>query len=165
MMGDLPGYGPIWYDWKAIANVLSLYNVRKKYHIAYDSQKSHSFIVAKPTGEQFHFLELGTGLHYLDTLKHKETNQYCTKCDDDESGHVLMLDTVSNKQTNYTNNDYLHAKRAQELQIKIGRPSTKDYLQILNTNALLNCPVTTHDILAAEDIFGQDIGSLKEKTT
>ena len=97
MMGDLPGYGSIWYDRKAIANVLSLYNVQKKYHIAYDSGKSHSFIITKPTGEQFHFLESGTGLHYLDTMKHKETNQYCTKCDDDESGHVHMLDTVSNK--------------------------------------------------------------------
>ena len=27
MMGDLPGYGPVWYNWKAIDNVLSLYNV------------------------------------------------------------------------------------------------------------------------------------------
>ena len=59
----------------------------------------------------------------------------------------------------------MHAKRAQELQIKIRRPSTKDYLQILNTNALLNCPMTTRDVWAAEDIFGQDIGSLKGKTT
>ena len=97
MMGDLPGYGPVWYDQKAIANVLCLYNVQKKYHIAYDSGKNHSFIMTKPTRKQFHFLDSGMGLHYLDTMKHKETNQYCTNCDNDESGQVLMLDTVTEK--------------------------------------------------------------------
>ena len=56
--------------------------------------KATVFIMTKPTGEQFHFLESVMGLHYLDTMKHKETNQYCAKCDNDESGHLAMLDTV-----------------------------------------------------------------------
>ena len=34
---DLPGYGTVWYDPKAIANILSLRRVRDHYHITYDS--------------------------------------------------------------------------------------------------------------------------------
>jgi hypothetical protein len=44
-------------------------------------------------------------------------------------------------------------------------PSTKDFLRIVARNQLPNCPITRDDILAAEDIFGPDIGSLKGKTT
>ena len=33
LVGDLPGYGPVWFDSRAIANVLSLKLVKEKYHI------------------------------------------------------------------------------------------------------------------------------------
>ena len=37
LIGDLPGYGTVWYDPKAIANILSLQRVWDRYHISYDS--------------------------------------------------------------------------------------------------------------------------------
>ena len=36
-VGDLPGYGTMWYGPKAIAIILSLRQVRDQYHITYDS--------------------------------------------------------------------------------------------------------------------------------
>ena len=66
LIGDLPGYGTVWYDPKAIANILSLQRVRDHYHRTYDS--SHrKFIVTKPSGKEFAFHESKGGLHYLDT--------------------------------------------------------------------------------------------------
>ena len=65
-VGDLPGYGTVWYDPKAIANILSLRRVRDKYHITYDS-KYQQFVVTKPCGKEFVFKESEGGLHYLDT--------------------------------------------------------------------------------------------------
>jgi hypothetical protein len=53
---------------------------------------------------------------------------------------------------------------ARKIQKIIGRLSTRQYLQIIRNNLLPNCPVTYHDVLAAEDIFGPDIGSLRDKT-
>jgi len=40
-----------------------------------------------------------------------------------------------------------------------------DFIHLVDNNLLSNCPVTKMDILAAEHIFGPDLGSLKGKTT
>ena len=67
LVGDLPGYGPVWFDPRAIANVLSLKLVEEKYHIECNSEKDDRLVVTKPTGEKFNFIQSGSGLHYLDT--------------------------------------------------------------------------------------------------
>jgi hypothetical protein len=148
LIGDLPGYGTVWYDPESIANILSLKRVAEKYHVAFDSEHGGSFIVTKPDGKVFEFKQSAGGLYFLDT---------------DETGQV-MVNTVADLKSNYTNEDYLKALRARELQIMIGRPNTKHFIQIVTSNQLPNCPVTRADIIAAEHIFGPDVGSLKGKT-
>jgi hypothetical protein len=54
--------------------------------------------------------------------------------------------------------------KARTIQKRIGRPSTKRYIELANADRILNCDVTAQDILNAEDIFGPDVGSLKGKT-
>ena len=65
-VGDLPGYGTVWYDPQAIANILSLRRVHDQYHISYDDAYQQ-FVVTKPCGKEFIFKESEGGLHYLDT--------------------------------------------------------------------------------------------------
>ena len=62
LIGDLPGYGPVWFDPRAIANVLSLKLVKEKYQIEYNSNGDEGFVVTKPTGERFRFIESASGL-------------------------------------------------------------------------------------------------------
>ena len=81
------------------------------------------------------------------------------------NGHLFAVNSMAHNCTQYTNNGYLCAIHAQALQIKIGHLGTRDYFHLLNSNALLNCPVTPKDVQAAEQIFGPDIGALKGKTT
>ena len=152
LVGDLPGYGTVWYYPKAIANILSLRRVRDHYHITYDS--SHQkFIVTKPSGKEFTFHESEGGLHYLDTT-HQQGE-----------GYAFAVNTVKDNKKNFTNNDYLRAVRARELQVTVGRPSDKDLIKILKGSSLPNCPVTPRDVLIANKIFGPDVGALKGKTT
>jgi hypothetical protein len=37
-------------------------------------------------------------------------------------------------------------------------------MKIVDGNLLPNCPITCHDIIAADNIFDPDVGSLKVKT-
>ena len=156
LIGDLPGYGPVWFDPRAIANVLSLKLVKEKYPIEYNSDKDDGFVVMKPTGEKFKFVQSGAGLQYLDTTLHDTNKNVDT---------TLVVNMVKENKKNYTNSDYLRALRARELQVTMGQPSTATFVEALKNNGLLNCPVTPADIEAAEQIFGTDIGSLKGKTT
>ena len=129
--------------------------MKEKYHIEYNSNKDDGFVVTKPTGEKFKFIQSVSGLHYLDTSIH----------DTDKIGDTtLVVNMVKENKMNYTNNDYLHALRARELQITVGRPSTTTFVDLLKRNRIANCPVTPADVEAAEYIFGPDIGSLKGKT-
>ena len=120
LIGDLPGYGTVWYDPMAIANILSLWQVHNHYHITYDSTH-RKFIVTKPSGKVFAFQESEGGLHYLDTT----CPQYKQR-QNQQQGHVFAVNTVRDNKKNLKNNDYLRALRAQELQVMIGRPSDKD---------------------------------------
>jgi hypothetical protein len=45
----------------------------------------------------------------------------------------------------------------------IGYPPTWDFLKIVEHNLIPNCPIGCSDILAAEDIFGLNVDSLKGK--
>ena len=158
MIGDLPGYGMVWYDLSSIANILSLRRVAAKYHVVYnnhggrlspnDPDGNGSFVVTKPDGTMFEFKASPGGLYFLDTETHS----------------TVLVNTVAENKAKYTNEDYLKALAARQLQIKIGRPSTKQFIHIITNNQLPNCPITKADILAAKHIFGPDIGSLKGKT-
>ena len=95
LVGDLPGYGTVWYDPKAIANILSLWRVRDHYHITYDS--SHrKFIITKPSGKEFAFHESEGVLLYLDTT-HQQGQQ--------RQGHIFAVNTVKDNKKNFMNND------------------------------------------------------------
>ena len=53
---------------------------------------------------------------------------------------------------------------ARKIQCMLGRPSTKDYLEITDNNQLRNFPIERSNVVAAEVILGPEVGSLKGKT-
>jgi len=66
LVGEVKGYGTVWYDPMGIANILSFKRVSEKYVAAYD-QTQRAFVVRKLDGKEFLFVESPKGLHNLDT--------------------------------------------------------------------------------------------------
>ena len=107
------------------------------------------------------FKELEGGLHYLDT-----TCSEPGQCHEHgQQQHVFTVNMVKDNMRNFTNNDYLRAVSARELQVTVGRPSDKDFIRILKGNSFPNCPVTPRHVVIANKLFGPDVGALKDKTT
>jgi hypothetical protein len=150
MIGDLPGYPtPVWYHPQGIANILSLSRVSQHCRVQYDSEESvASFHVTKPDGTVLDFKPSVSGLHY------------CDSCD----YGTMLINTVAEKRSKYTRRAFEQAALARRIQNVVGRPSTRDFLKIVEGGMLRNCPVSRNDIMTAEDIFGPNLGSLKGKT-
>ena len=150
LVGDLPGYPvPVWCHPKGIANILSLHRVTQNCEVSYHSKRDGaSFVVTKDDGSVRHFKPSISGLHY---------------CDTNEFG-ITLINTVAGQKSKHTARAYKQAVLARRIQDIIGRPSTRDYVKIVEGGMLHNCPVSRADIAAAEDIFGPNLGSLKGKT-
>jgi len=148
LIGDLPGYGTVWLHKNGIANILSLENVKNKHKVTYDSSNRNQFVVHNQDGSTCIFKKSSFGLYYLNIGKEA----------------VALVNMVEDKKSKYTVNAYKRATIARELQRTIGRPITRDFINIIEANLLQNCPVTKQHIMIAEDIFGPDIGELKGKT-
>jgi hypothetical protein len=102
-------------------------------------------------GTSREFRELQRGLYFLNTKT---------------TGAALVTTVLADKKSKYSNRDYSRAVLARKIQNIIGRPSTQTYSRIVQEQQLCNwCPVTNEDIVAAEDIFGPNVGSLEGKTT
>jgi hypothetical protein len=110
-IGDLPGYGEVWFNEKGIANILLLSKVEEKYRITYDSADSKQFIVHKENGSVRKFTQSASGLFYLDARKAKK-----------EKDGTVLVNTVEDNKTKYTNAVYKQAVLARRLQNIIGRP-------------------------------------------
>ena len=68
LVGDLPGYGTVWYHPNGIANILSLAKMQEHgYHIKYDSKDGNAFIIHKPDRSMRVFKQSDCGLYFMDS--------------------------------------------------------------------------------------------------
>ena len=72
LIGDLPGFGAIWYHKNGIANILSRTKVERMKgveHVSYHTKMGRKFIVTKKDGIEKYFEQSDQGLHFLDAMK------------------------------------------------------------------------------------------------
>ena len=65
-MGDLPGYGLVWYHKDDIANILSLYFVAEYLYVQYDNIVSNNFVAWRDDGSYRRVTPGQKGLYYCD---------------------------------------------------------------------------------------------------
>ena len=99
-IGDLPGYGTIWYHPDGIANILSPSKVKEKYRVTFDSDINNQFVVHRPNGTQRVFQQSPQGLYFLDTsLTPQPTSTKGT----------VLVNTVADNANSFSNADYAQA--------------------------------------------------------
>jgi hypothetical protein len=115
----------MWYNKKAITNILSLSNVIKQYRVTYDSN-DHMFMVhrnseGKPDME---FWMHKSGLHYFDPRDSKFT----------------FINTLSKNEAGFTKRQIKDAEVARSLYSKLNYPSWKVFKKIIQSNQIKDCP-------------------------
>ena len=149
-VGDLPGFGTVWYHPEGIANCLSLALVSDQYRVTLDTSVSQSFFVHKADGSTRRFDRVDCDLYACDVTK--------------SDGILLPIVTIDGQKKQYSDLDIRRATAARKLQDSMGYPSLKAFLKMIDNNLILNCPITRRDILIAEDVFGVNTSIIKGKT-
>ena len=99
-------YGGVWFDTRAITNILSQKNVKNKYRVTYDSDLEDVFTVHMNKGRIMQFKMHKDGLHYHDT----------------EDRQVTLIRTVQQNEAGYSQRQLVTAHTARDLYSKVGHP-------------------------------------------
>ena len=159
MMGDLPGYGAVWYYEDGIANILSLFRVSLRFHVQYDSRATGSFIVYKNNGTSREFKPSTKGLYYSDYNNNNETILLNDHYSSNEG-----VNTVSENLMKFTQRQVNDAKTARRFQDTAGL-TTKTVLRMIDSRALLNSPITRESVRSSLTIWGPSVVNLRGKNT
>jgi hypothetical protein len=147
----MPGYHMhMWYNKKAITNILSLSNVIKQYQVTYDSNDQMFVVHRDSEGKlDMEFWMHKSRLHYFDPRDSKFT-------------FVII---VSKNKAGFTKRQIKDAEVARSLYSKLNYPSWKDFKWIIRSNQIKDCPVTVGHVDTALNIWGKNVAVLKGKTT
>jgi len=158
---DLEGFGTVYFHPKAMANILSLKDLRTRHEVVYDSKKEDAFFI-KNGANVLKFKANDQGLYvyrpdqkYLDLIQ-KKNNQ---------NAGVCLLGSLKKRKEGFTQKQMTRAKRACEFYHMVGAPIATKLKMVLKQNLFQNCPVTVDDINLTEKIFGPDVSSLKGRST
>ena len=168
LQGELPDVGRAWVDEDAMTSVLSLGLLADKYHVTYDNKKEDAFIVDMGH-KKVKFARGRDNMYKFYVPKEiveenrRADNEQADK--DGEYGESHPITTVKENKKFYTKRQFDRAKEARALYHKVGAPRLENLKAMIRANMIANCPVTVEDINIAQDIFGDDVSTLKGKST
>ena len=128
------GFGEVWYNEDAIANIFSLKDLIKKHKVTFDSSKENAFIVHRKNDIiKFPANKLGLYTYEVPGSKAAVKPSY-------------LIDTVKENRAGYTQGQFKRAVRARELYHLLGAPTLENYKNFIKMNGVQNCPVRLEDI-------------------
>ena len=152
----------VWYDPKAMTNIVSQLQLKNKYRITYDNAVEDAYIVYigddilkfSPDKENglYTYTPSNKGV-YDDTQQHQPLY-----------GEANLVTTVQENSIGYTPNQIKEAQNARRLYHTFGAPSIDKMKAMIRMNMISNCPVTTDHVNKAEMIYGKDVSTLKGKS-
>ena len=158
--GDLIGYGTVHYHPEVAANILSFYKTTKRFkNVTYDNTKKDAFIVRRDDGSNMEFIPSKDGLYHYDfniSIKRRIAMESAKK--------TLIVNTVEDLKRIFSKSEIEGAENARRLYIIVGRPSQKNFENMIRRGKLVNNTVTIQDYRNALQIYGEDLGVLKGKT-
>ena len=149
-IADFPGYpNPVWFDRRAITNIISYAKLADSFRITYDNRVEDAFILHRKDNTILKFSHSSCGLYYHDIMN-------IDRC---------LIQTIKENEIGHTKRELDQAKVAEKTYGMVGHPSIKDYKWMVQEGTLLNCPVVVKDINIYQDVYGKSIAALKGKTT
>jgi len=139
MVGDVRGYGTMWYHPDSLANILSFANVRKKFKVQMHTgpqDPAPSISVTKDNGDVMRFDERNLGLYVHDALN--TSNKHLLRT----NFNYVFVTRITDLEKQFTRREVEEARKARILYVNLGRPSKQKFKSLLNENFIRDCPIT-----------------------
>ena len=124
-------YGEVWFNERAITNIMFLKNVKDKFRVTYDSDRDGTFTVHKPNGVSIKFGMYCNGLHYHDMVNRQ----------------VTMVQTVTENEKGYSQHQLTNTETARDLYKKFGYPLIREFAIMIKKNMIMNCSTTIKEVM------------------
>jgi len=163
-VGDIPGYGKVWFNDKSMANILSFANVRKKCKITLETgpgDRNPTIVVHRTSGSPMLFKEHKLGLYIHDTGASGSnfSSKLNTICD------YSFLNTVTQLESTFTPDEIQKAKQVLTLSRKLGYPSAAVLKDNISNNKIKGCTLNMNDLNRSIFLYGAKSDAiLKGKT-
>jgi hypothetical protein len=162
MVGDLPGFGEVYYYPEGIANILSFHTVTNMpgYIVEYNNGIEDAFRVTNKRGDTRKFIPSPKGLYYWDSSEAiSQTHNTFLETAIEE----IAVSTIKGNRAKYSQRDNSRADQARALQ-NITNWSQRDMMRASKYGAMLNNPFSPRDITMMKVILGAHVAGLKGKT-
>ena len=167
-MGKFEGLDEVYYNNTSLANILTFSMLSTLHRITCNTWVENSFMIHQFNGRDMKFVCSPEGLYYHDLRWTKEGGKHLTtsrKLNSERRENVIMINTVQGIKEGFTKKEIKAAELAQRIYILLGRPSYRDFGNIVKWQLLKNCPISFQDVKNAWKMFGEDLGSIRGKTT
>ena len=161
MVGDLQGFGEVYYHPQGIANILSPHSVTNipGYTVEYHNGVEDAFRVTNPKGAVRKFVPSQKGLHYWDSSNEIDRAAVLMG----ESVKQEVVETVKGNKEKFSRRDNNVAMKARQLQ-NITNWSDRDMMKVAKFGPLINNLFAPRDIRIRTEILGPSIAGLRGKT-
>jgi hypothetical protein len=162
-VGDLLGYGTVYYHPDITANIISFNHLVKRFKpVKYDNNVKDAFIITGDDNSTMEFVPSTDGLYHYDfNLSIKRRLELEKK----QKAKTMVTQTVEGIKRNFTKKEQEQVDKARQLYVTVGRPSQKIFEDMLRKGKLVNTNITFQDYRNAIEIYGKDLGDIKGKTT
>jgi len=151
-------FGEVNFSTESMANVLSYSEVKDRSYKTWQDSSDDIFRVQMEEGGTTYLFRRRAGV-YVHNIHDRRDIIHQKEC------NFVGVTTVTSNMLKYTKAEVKDAEKARELIRRLGYPSVAAAIKMISTGTIINCPVTVKDIIRAQDIWGDDIGQLKGKTT
>ena len=140
--GDFGAIKQVWLNKDGVATIVSLKILEQIWPVTYNSRHhGGKFVLRTDQGDIF-VKNNGKGMPYLD-LRELEAEVA-----------LSFIQTVQGNIEGYTMREVEEARQARDVQVMVGHPTDQEFLRMVRSGMIVDCPVTPTAVLNSNRIFG-----------
>ncbi len=152
MSGELGSVKQMWLNEGGVVTIIPLKVLEKIWPVSYDSRRNGGCFVIHTDRGNIIVKNNSNGMPYLDVR------------DVEAEIALSFIQTVRGNMEGYTQREVKDARAACEAQAMLGHPTDRDFLGMVCSGMILNCPVTPSAVQNANLIFGPNLAGVRGRT-